>query len=204
DLAFRKSIDSTLLQHVNDSQKQVSTLIRNLLTGYDKATLISESKLKEGLPFTRLVGKSFKSIFNKKESPKVWLEDIKSDLENDLKIELTDRLYDGVNDLADNIQNMAKAVELKILKNKTILKDNHELFGHIAERRRRVVEELQESFQDFIQNPDTFTKTRLVEESESISPSIATGSGLAVVGIILTAVTNGALFGFAGGLITTI
>jgi len=204
DLAFRKSIDSTLLQHVNDSQKQVSTLIRNLLTGYDKATLISESKLKEGLPFTRLVGKSFKSIFNKKESPKVWLEDIKSDLENDLKIELTDRLYDGVNDLADNIQNMAKAVELKILKNKTILKDNHELFGHIAERRRRVVEELQESFQDFIQNPDTFTKTRLVEESESISPSIATGSGLAVVGIILTAVTNGAIFDITGGLITTI
>lgn len=204
DLNFRKSIDATLLQHVNDSQKQVFSLIRNLLTGYDKATLISESRLKEGLSFTRLVGKSFKSIFNKNESPKIWLEEIKSDLEKDLKIELTDRLYEGVNDLADNIQNMAKAVELKILKNKTILKDNHELFGHIAERRRHVVEELQKSFQDFIQNPDTFTKTRLVEESESISPSIATGSGLAVVGIILTAVTNGAIFDITGGLITTV
>jgi len=204
DLAFRKSIDETLQKHVIDSHSQVSNLINNLLTGYDKATLISESRLKEGLSFTRLVGKSFKSIFNKKESPKVWLEEIKSDLEKNLKIEMTDRLYSGVNDLADNIQNMAKDVELKILKNKTILQDNHELFGHIAERRMKVVEELQESFQEFIQNPDTFAKTRLVEESEAISPSIATGSGLAVIGIILTAVTNGAIFDITGGLITTV
>lgn len=204
DLAFRKSIDEILQKHVIASHNQVSNLINNLLTGYDKATMISENRLKEGLSFTRLVGKSFKSIFNKNESPKVWLEEIKSDLEKNLKIEMTDRLYSGVNDLADNIQNMAKDVELKILRNKTILQDNHELFGHIAERRMKVVEELQESFQEFIQNPKTFAKTRLVEESESISPSIATGSGLAVIGIILTAVTNGAIFDITGGLITTV
>src|SRR5690606_7498462 len=102
-----------------------------------------------------------------------------------LKIEMTDRLHSGVSDLADNIQNMAKVVELKILKNKTILRDNHELFGHIAERRRLIIEELQESFQDFIKNSDNFVHTRLMEESSSISPNLATGSGLAVIGIIL-------------------
>lgn len=204
DLAFRKEINETLEQHVDKSQKQVQTLIYNLLTGYDKATMIAQRDLRDGLSFFRLVGKSFKSIFNRNESPQVWLGEIKTDLEKNLKIEMTDRLHDGVSDLADNIQNMAKVVELKILKNKTILKDNDELFGHIAERRRFIIEELQKSFQDFIRNPDNFVNTKLIEESSSINPNIATGSGLAVIGIILTAVTNGAVFDITGGLITAV
>lgn len=204
DVIFRKEIDGTLKEHVLKSQNQVHTLIHNLLTGYDKATMISERDLRDGLSFFRLVGKSFKSIFNKNESPQIWLSDIRTDLERNLKIEMTDRLHSGVSDLADNIQNMAKVVELKILKNKTILRDNHELFGHIAERRRLIIEELQESFQDFIKNSDNFVHTRLMEESSSISPNLATGSGLAVIGIILTAVTNGAVFDITGGLITAV
>lgn len=204
DLLFRKEIDKTLHEHVLKSQNQVQTLIHNLLTGYDKATMISERELRDGLSFFRLVGKSFKSIFNKNESPQVWLSEIKTDLDKNLKIEMTDRLHEGVSDLADNIQNMAKVVELKILKNKTILKDNDELFGHIAERRRLIIEELQESFHNFIRNSENFVDTKLVEESSSISPNLATGSGIAVVGIILTAVTNGAVFDITGGLITGI
>ncbi len=204
DRAFRKEIDTTLEEHVAKSKVQVQNLIHNLLTGYDKATLIAHRDLRDGLSFFRLVGKSFKSIFNRNESPQVWLGEIKSDLEKNLKIEMTDRLHDGVNDLADNIQNMAKVVELKILKNKTILKDNDELFGHIAERRRKIIEELQNSFQDFIRNSDNFVNSELIEESSSINPNIATGSGLAVIGIILTAVTNGAVFDITGGLITAV
>ena len=204
DRAFRKDIDITLKENVEKSQNQVQNLIHNLLTGYDKATLIAQRDLKDGLSFFRLVGKSFKSIFNRNESPQVWLGEIKTDLETNLKLEMTDRLHDGVNELADYIQNMAKMVELKILKNKTILKDNDELFGHIAERRRKIIEELQESFQHFIRNSDNFVNTELIEESSSINPNLATGSGLAVIGIILTAVTNGAVFDITGGLITAI
>lgn len=204
DQAFRKEISTTLTEHVESSKKQVDTLIHNLLTGYDKATMISERDLKDGLSFFRLIGKSFKSIFNKNESPQVWLGELKEDLDKNLKLEMTDRLHGGVNDLADNIQNMAKVVELKILKNKTILKENDELFGHIAERRRLIIEELQESFQSFIRNSENFVDTKLLQESQSISPNIATGSGLAVIGIILTAVTNGAVFDITGGLITAV
>lgn len=204
DLAFRQEINESLEQHVQKSQTQVQTLIYNLLTGYDKATMIAQRDLRDGLSFFRLVSKSFKSIFNRNESPQVWLGDIKTDLEKNLKIEMTDRLHDGVSDLADNIQNMAKVVELKILKNKTILKDNDELFGHIAERRRLIIEELQKSFQDFIKNSDNFVNTELIEESSSINPNLATGSGLAIIGIILTAVTHGSVFDITGGLITAI
>ncbi|GAA5222182.1 dynamin family protein [Membranihabitans marinus] len=204
DSQFRKEIQITLDEHVVSTDNQVQVLIDNLLTGYDKATLISERSLKEGLSFMRLIGKSFKSIFNKKESPKVWLEDIRNELESNLKIEMTDRLHDGVNDLADNVQNMAKVVELKILKNKTILKDNHSLFGHIAEKRRLVIDELKTSFQKFIKDTDNFGDRDLISHGQAISPSIATGSGIAVIGIILTAVTNGAVFDVTGGLITTV
>src|SRR5690606_2915962 len=105
DIIFRKEIDGTLKEHVLKSQNQVHTLIHNLLTGYDKATMISERDLRDGLSFFRLVGKSFKSIFNKNESPQIWLSDIRTDLDRNLKIEMTDRLHSGVSDLADNIQN---------------------------------------------------------------------------------------------------
>lgn len=204
DLSFRKDIQNTLNEHILSTDNQVKALIKNLLTGYDKATLISERALKEGLSFTRLVSKSFKSIFSKKEAPKVWLEEIRQELEKNLKIEMTDRLHDGVNELADNIQNMAKVVELKILKNKTILPDNHALFGHIAEKRRLVIDDLKAAFQQFIKNSNNFGNEDLLSHGQSISPNIATGSGIAVIGIILTAVTNGAVFDVTGGLITTI
>ncbi|WP_236974945.1 dynamin family protein [Membranihabitans maritimus] len=204
DRAFRKDVDETITNHVHNAEKQVDTLVGNILTGYDKATLISERELKEGLSFMRLIKKSFKSIFSKKESPQAWLESIKDELEKNLKDEMTNRLQDGVNDLADNIQNMAKVVELKILKNKTVLKDNDELFGHIAEKRRLVIEDLKNSFQNFIKDTENFGNKDLIAQSQSISPGIATGSGLAVIGIILTAVTNGAVFDITGGLITTL
>src|SRR5690606_2148613 len=194
----------TLNEHVGKAQNQVKTLIKNLLTGYDKATMIAERDLRDGLSFFRLVSKSFKSIFNRNESPRTWLGEIKSDLEKNLKIEMTDRLHDGVSDLADNIQNMAKVVELKILKSQTLLSDNDELFGHIAERRRLIIEELQKSFQDFIRNSENFVDAELIEESSSLTPNLATGSGLAVIGIILTAVTQGSVFDITGGLITAV
>src|SRR5690606_5098083 len=59
DLAFRQEIDESLEQHVQKSQTQVQTLIYNLLTGYDKATMIAQRDLRDGLSFFRLVSKSF-------------------------------------------------------------------------------------------------------------------------------------------------
>src|SRR5690606_6152632 len=96
DVAFRAEVDDTLNEHVGKAQNQVKTLIKNLLTGYDKATMIAERDLRDGLSFFRLVSKSFKSIFNRNESPRVWLGEIKTDLEKNLKIEMSDRLHDGV------------------------------------------------------------------------------------------------------------
>ncbi len=203
DKAFRNDIKQTLDEQQEYTEKQVDNLVENLLSGYDRVTEDTKKELKSGLSFVAMVTKSFKSLVSKQESPKVWLDGLRTDLEKNLNIELKDQLSDGVGDIADSIQNMAKMIDLKLQQNRTVLPDNHDLFGHIAENRRKILEEVRESFSKFLKNNKNFEEGSLVDTSDTIAPDIATGSGIAIVGIILTALTNGMIFDITGGILTT-
>lgn len=51
---------------------------------------------------------------------------------------------------------------------------------------------------------ENFTDESLFKNKGSIAPNIAAGSGIAIVGIILAAVTKGAVLDVTGGILTTI
>ncbi len=204
DLDFRADITQTLDQQEIRSKRQVDMLVENLLAGYDRITREKGQELNRGLNFFPLLRRSLASVFTKKASAAEWLENLSIDLERDLEKELRAKLNEGVGDLAESIQEMAKLIDLKIRNSKSILSNDHELFSDIAERRERVLQDVQEEFDRFINRPESFSDAELFPDKQAMSPNVATGSGLAVVGIILATVTQGAVFDITGGVLTTI
>jgi ribosome biogenesis GTPase A len=204
DVAFRQDVRDTLGKQEGKSIRQVDMLVENLLAGYDRITMQKTQELSEGLSFFSLLKRTIAGIFTKKVSAKEWLEELARNLDRDLQIELQNKLNDNVADLADSIQQMAKMIDLKIHTSETILRNNHEIFSDIAEKRANVMADLQDTFTKFLNKPENFAANDLFPDKEPVSPSLATGSGLAVIGIILAAVTKGLVFDITGGVLTTI
>jgi len=204
DTEFRADIKETLKKQEAKSLRQVDVLVENLQAGYERITRQKEEELSHGLSFFPLLRRSFASVFSKKASLKSWLENLAEELEEDLHKELKAKLNDGVVDLAESIQQMAKMIDLKIRSGKTILRDDHELFSDIAEKRNNILQELQDQFTRFVSQTENFTDESLFPDKSSVSPKLAASSGLAVVGLVLAAVTQGAVFDITGGVLTTI
>lgn len=204
DERFRNDIKETLEGQKQKSEKQVDILIENLLHTYDKITSEKYDEMKSGLGFMPMIRRSFKSIMDKKQSPKEWLNQLAKDLEKDLNMGLKEKLNEGVIDIAESIQQMGNIVDLKIRNSETILQRDNEIFSEIAERRSNVLKDLQDAFTKFLKTSENFYDDELATDSENITPNLAAGGGLAVVGVILAAVTNGAVFDITGGLFTTV
>jgi len=204
DTAFRKDITESLDQQEVRSGKHVDMLIENILNAYDHATGKAITELDHGLSFPVMLRRSFSSIFNKKATLKSWLQGVAGQLEDDLNNELRKKLNDGVGDVAESIQQMAKIIQLKVQNSKTILKDDQDIFSDIAERRNYIMSDLQNTFNSFLEKSENFKDQTLFPDQSGVSANIATGSGLAVVGLIIATVTQGAVFDVTGGLLTAV
>ncbi len=204
DQHFRQDIQNTLDRQEEQIRHQVGSMTENIVAVYDNQTYKIEKELKDGLSFFTLVRRSIQSIFSKKTSAKEWLDELAKTLEHDLNDKLNSTLHSGVSDLANSIQQMVSIIDLKIKDNKTILKTNSELFSDIAERRKQVISELEGSFNEFLKRNENFTNKELFPDKQTLSPNIVTGSGIAIIGVVLTAVTNGMVFDITGGVLTAI
>ncbi len=204
DTAFREEIKLTLQHQALKSNHQVDILLETLLGGYDKIIMNKERELEEGLSVFALVKRSFVSLFSKESSSKEWLTQFTKDLENDLNNSLRTRLGTGINDLAESIQQMAKMIDLKLKGSQTILKNDNDIFNDIAEKRSNILKELQDAFARFMNGTENFTGADIFEHGKSLTSNIVTGSGMAIIGVVLAAVTQVAVLDITGGLITTV
>ena len=117
---------------------------------------------------------------------------------------MQEKINDRVLDLAESIQQMAHTIDLQIRNSKTILANDHEIFSEIAQRRQNVLRDLREAFDQFINRTENFTTRGLVNTDSRVGTNVAAGSGVAVVGIILAAVTQGMVFDITGGVLTAL
>lgn len=204
DLQFREEVRQTLHEQQQKSYKQVDLLNENLLLSYDKTTTAKLIELRDGLSFFGLVKRSFSSMFTKTPAAKEWLEEMAASLEKELNAALKTRINEGVVDLADSIQQMARIIDMKIRSSQTILRNDDELFSAIAERREAVLRDLQDQFQQFVNRTENFTDNELLAQRGSISPNLAAGGGIAAIGVILMALNTLTVFDITGGVLTSI
>jgi GTPase SAR1 family protein len=204
DVIFRSEIKETLVHQELKTKNQVVQLVENLLATYDKITNHKYEELEKGLEFITVFKKAFTSIFGKDSGLKQWLSDHAKDFELQLNTSLKDKLQSGIMDVADNIQMMGKLVDSKIKTNTTILTNTDEIFADIAERRANVLRDLQQSFQQFMSKSENFYDDKMVNETSKMAPNLATGGGIAIVGIILAAAVQSSVFDITGGILTGI
>ncbi len=204
DTAFRNDIHQTLDNQEIKSNNQANILIENLLNGYDRITRNVGTELSDGLSFPSMLKRSFLGIFSKQASITDWLDELTKKLETNLNAELKSKLSDGVVDLADSIQQMAKMIDLKIKQSNTVVRSDHYIFEDIADKRAATLKDLQEAFGRFMSRSENFADEKLFPDNASVSPGIAAGSGAAIIGLILAGVTNTAVFDITGGLLTGI
>lgn len=205
DIKFRKEVRESLDEQELRSKKKIEVMIENLLASYDRTSMESKKELGDGLRFISLARRSLEAAFSsKKPSVKTWLEGLAKKLEEKMNGELDKKLHEGVNDVADSIQQMAKIIDLKIKGSETILKNDHSIFGQIADRRAEVFRELQEQFEDFIGKSENFAARHAFEQDPNFSPNVLAGSGIATIGVVLTAVGTTATLDITGGIITAV
>ena len=204
DQRFREDIRETLNEQEVRSNNQIDILVENLIAAYNRITSETREELKNGLGFFSLVRRTFSSMFGKKNSLEQWLADLSTNMERDLNDAMHEKVQSGVTDIADSIQQMAKMIDLKIRNSKTILKNNHEIFGDIADRRSNVMRDLQEEFSKFMNKTENFIGSEVFKSENNTAPNLAAGGGLAVVGVILATVAQGMVFDITGGILTTV
>jgi GTPase SAR1 family protein len=204
DTAFRHDIRQTLDSQESKSNHQVGQLIENLLNGYDRITKTVGQELANGLSFPSMLKRSFMGIFSKQASITDWLDELAKKLELNLNAELRTKLNDGVVDLADSVQQMAKMIDLKIRNGSTAVRNDSYIFEDISEKRASVLRELQEAFARFMSRSENFTDARIFPENATVSPNIAAGSGAAIIGMILATVTHVAVLDITGGVLAGI
>ncbi len=202
DTRFREEIDESLQSNRSKTGKQINFLVENLIAAYDRITKKRYDELDRGLSFVSLIKKSFSSWMGGDQNPKEWLENQIESFEYELNHALKEKLQDGVMDIAENIQDMAVVVDAKLKSTTTILDNTDEIFHNIAERRASVLSELLKTFQDFLKDPQNFYDQDLTKSSKNLAPNLAAGSGIAVIGVILASLTNGAVFDITGGILT--
>ena len=204
DTAFRDDIYQTLDNQEKKSNHHVTQLIENLLNGYDRITKNIGEELADGLSFPSMLIRSVKGIFRKQSSIRDWLDELTKKLELNLNGELKIKLNEGVVDLADSVQQMAKMIDLKIRAGSTVVKSDTYIFEDIADKRAAVLRELQDAFARFMSRSENFSDERLFPENAAVSPNIAAGSGAAIVGVILATVTKITVLDVTGGILTGI
>ena len=204
DNDFRTDIQETLDQEVAQSNKQVDLMVENMLLTYDGITRAKLTELRDGLSMFGLVRRSVASTFGSTPNAKTWLENLQNDLSTELEEKLRARLNENVVDLAERIQAMVKVIDLKIRGSQTILRNDHELFSSIAERRENVLRDLQDQFNRFVNRTDSFADDALFDEKANIAPNLAAGGGIAALGVILMALSTAPVLDISGGILTTV
>ena len=204
DKEFRNEIRKTLDNQEGKTQNQIDQLTENLVANYDRITTAKTEELSAGLGFMSVMKRSFGSMFGSQQNLKDWLENQMKDFEQRLNSSLKEKLTNGIIDVADNIQTMGKLVHAKIKDSQTILEDSDEIFADIAEKRANVLMDLQKSFSTFLNESENFYDESIANNAGAVAPNLAAGSGIAVVGVILATITQGAVFDITGGILTTV
>ncbi len=204
DVEFRSNIKKTLEEQEKKSLNKVERLINNLLAGYDQVCYKTEDKIRSELGFFSVLKRSFSSMFSKKQSLKDWFNNVGEVFSNDINTTLQQKLNDGIFDVADSVNQMLTTIDHKIKASETILKSDEQFFSDISEKRNTILKDLKSAFQNFIEDTDNFRGASAFGENQSMAPNLAKGGGIAVIGIVLSTLTNVMVFDITGGILSAV
>ena len=205
DVAFRAEVTATLDRHAHQAARQTEALTENLLGAYDRNTAKRRGELARGIGFGALLRRAIVGIFSDEGGTKQWLEGFAVAMQADLQRDLSARLKEGVDDLADSLQNMTQTVHVLVREKALRLPSGDDVFfSEVSDKRAAILLELQEAFDRFINRTEEFEGRELFADGRKLSGNLLAGGGVAVIGAVLAAVTQAAVFDITGGVLTTL
>ncbi|HMQ07979.1 MAG TPA: dynamin family protein [Saprospiraceae bacterium] len=204
DKEFRNQIKFILESQQQKTERQIAVLSSDISNTFLSIGHTRLGQLKQKLSFWSVLKSSFSQWMGSGSSLPKSLENESKEMELELQTKLRQKLEEGITDVADDIQLMGRLVQQKLAAKNDILLTSEDIFSDIAEKRVFVLKELQKEFKNFIESSENFYDKKLLENSQSLSPNLAKGGGIAVVGVILSAALNGIVFDITGGILTTI
>jgi len=170
------------------SRYEIDTLVERLMAQYERTTYQIKNEFREGLSILTLAKRSLFSMFNRKQRIETWITSLKTRAQTDLEATLDETAKDGAKRFLDGIQLMIKELlaELTILQNDNLR--NADISLPMLDYRYEVIEGVKEKVNNLLD--DQHFVDDLADTAEQVSPGIASGGILAVVGGVIAGVTR--------------
>ncbi|MFK8182741.1 MAG: dynamin family protein [Phormidesmis sp.] len=178
------------------SRYEIDTLVERLMAQYERTTYQIKTEFREGLSIYVLAKRSFLSMFSRKQRIETWISELKTRAQSDLEATLDETAKDGAKRFLDGIQLMIKELlaELTILQNDSLR--NTDISLPMLDYRYEVIEGVKGKVNHLLDDK-TFVDG-LADTAEQVSPGVASGSILAVIGGVIAGITRGLILDIIG------
>jgi small GTP-binding protein len=202
DQAFRNKVSEKIRSEQEQARKDVELLTENISNSYTNVCKEYEQEIRSTLSFWGLLKRSIASIFSKQAKLKEWANQFHQNLSKDLDEALQSKIESGVQGISKRIVDLSEWVDVQIRTSNTILTNDHQVFAHIAEKRKSIIASVEEEFRALIESSNIALQPVDKDISTALPSTVATGSGLAVVGVVMAAITKMMVFDITGGVLT--
>lgn len=170
------------------SRYEIDTLVERLMAQYERTTYQIKDEFREGLSIFVLAKRSFLSMFNRKQRIETWINELKVRAQTELEATLDETAKDGAKRFLDGIQLMIKELlaELTMLQNDSLRKTDVSL--PVLDYRYEVIEGVKGKVNNLLEDQNFVDG--LADTAEKVSPGVASGGILAVIGGVIAGITR--------------
>ncbi len=196
DEAVVANIQQRLEKGKERSRYEVDSLVDRLMAQYERVVYQIKDEFRKGLSIYTLAMRSFFSVFNRQQRVETWINDLKARAQADLEVTLDQTSKEGAKLLLDGIQLLIRQLlnELTALQNDNFR--NTEISLPIVEYRYEVIEGVKSKISNLLDDA-TFINC-LADTADGVGPRVAGGGLLAVLGGVITTITEIAIIDIIG------
>ncbi|MGB3300806.1 MAG: dynamin family protein [Phormidesmis sp.] len=178
------------------SRYETDSLIDRLMAQYERVIYRIKDEFRKGLSIVVLAKRSLLSVFNRQQRVETWISELKASAQAELEATLDTTSKEGAKLLLDGVQLLIGQLlaELTTLQNDRLR--NTEITLPIVEYRYEVIEGVKSKIANLL-NDQTFINC-LADTAGSVGPKVAGGGLLAVLGGVITTITEIAIIDIVG------
>ena len=196
DEAVVANIRQRLEQGKVRSRYETDSLIDRLMAQYERVVYRIKGEFRQGLSIFVLAKRSLLSVFNRRQRVETWINDLKASAQAELEVTLDETSKEGAKLLLDGIQLLIRQLLAELTTLQSDRLRNTEISLPIVEYRYEVIEGVKSKIANLL-NDDAFINC-LADTAGSVGPRVAGGGLLAVLGGVITAITEIAIIDIIG------
>lgn len=188
DEAVVEKVQRRLGRGQSQSRIEIDALIERLMTQYERVIYQLKGEFRDELSIPTLAKRSLLSMFNRKQRVDAWIAELNARAQTELEETLDETSKDGAKRFLDGIQLLIKQLvaELDALQNANLKRTDVAL--PVIDYRDDVIESVKGRITKLL-NDETFINC-LADTADSVGPSVASGSIVAIVGGIIMRATS--------------